>query len=110
MREPYGEGIANHTDPESYCRVRKDTAGALTGARAGRPLSRESLLLRSADAVPQGGRQHRRASLTRDAFRTPRGLRTRARTETPHAEPGRSRVRPRTWHRGPQCESIGARH
>ena len=95
MKEPYGEGLANHTDPESCGGVREDMAEALTGARAGRPLSRESLLLRSADAVPHGGRQHRGASLSRDALRTPRGLRTRARTETLHAEPGRSRVRPR---------------
>jgi hypothetical protein len=95
MKEPYGEGLANHTDPESCGGVREGMAEALTGTRAGRPLSRESLLLRSADAVSHGGRQHRGASLSRDALRTPRGLRTRARTETLHAEPGRSRVRPR---------------
>ena len=42
MREPYGEGVATHTDPESCGPLRKGRAEALTGARAGRVLSRES--------------------------------------------------------------------
>jgi hypothetical protein len=71
MKEPYGEGLANHADPESCGDAREGMAEALTGARAGRPLSRESLPLRSADAVPQGGRQHR----GRRYRETPFGLR-----------------------------------
>ncbi len=41
MKEPYGEGVAIHTDPESCAAVRKDRGEALTGARAGQVLSRE---------------------------------------------------------------------
>ncbi len=41
MKEPYGEGVASHTDPESWRRGREGTPQALTGARAGRVLSRE---------------------------------------------------------------------
>jgi hypothetical protein len=44
MREPYGEGLASHADPESCVGVRKGAFEALTGARAGRVLSREILL------------------------------------------------------------------
>jgi len=46
----YGEGVANHTDPES-CAVYREVCGeALTGERAGQPLSRESFLIQDADA------------------------------------------------------------
>jgi len=41
MEEPYGEGLASHTDPESWGCCREAVTQALTGARAGRPLSRE---------------------------------------------------------------------
>lgn len=41
MKEPYGEGLTSHTDPESWGCVRKGAFQALTGARAGRLLSRE---------------------------------------------------------------------
>jgi len=53
MQESYGEGLATRTGPESCAAVRE----ALTGVRAGRVLSRESLL-RSADAVRRSGRLH----------------------------------------------------
>ncbi len=41
MKEPYGEGLASHTGPESWGCVREGASQALTGARAGRVLSRE---------------------------------------------------------------------
>ena len=41
MEESYGEGVATHADPESCAGVRKGTGEALTGAHAGRVLSRE---------------------------------------------------------------------
>jgi RNA-directed DNA polymerase len=45
MKEPYGEGIANHSNPES-CASYGNTAGeALTGAHAGQPLSSEITLI-----------------------------------------------------------------
>src|SRR5213593_4138849 len=58
MKESYGKGLATRTGPESCVVVREDRDEALTGARAGRVSSRESNLLRGADAVRRGGRQH----------------------------------------------------
>jgi len=46
----HGEGVATHTDPESCAASREGRREALTGARVGRPLSRESEL-RGADAA-----------------------------------------------------------
>ena len=59
MKESYGEGVANHTGPESCGAARKGSAEALTGVRAGRVLSRERNSLRGADAVKESGRPHR---------------------------------------------------
>ncbi len=59
MKESYVEGLATHDGPESCAAWRKASGEALTGARAGRVLSRESSFLRDADAVRIGGRQHR---------------------------------------------------
>ena len=93
MKEPYGEGLASHTDPESWGCARKDVLQALTGARAGRVLSREitSLGCRRRDkarkatpSLPQ----------TRGSVRALRGRRPRARSEPPCARTGRSRGRP----------------
>lgn len=58
MQESHGEGVATHTDPESCGAVCKDRVEALTGARAGRVLSRERNFLRDADAVGESGRPH----------------------------------------------------
>jgi hypothetical protein len=58
MKESYVEGLATHNGPESCGAARKSSAEALTGERAGRVFSRESTLLRDADAVRRGGRQH----------------------------------------------------
>ncbi len=49
MQVHYGEGVANHTGPEScaaYCEV---CGEALTGERVGQPLSREIILIQDAD-------------------------------------------------------------
>jgi group II intron reverse transcriptase/maturase len=51
MKEPYVKGVANHDDPESCGGAREGTAEALTGARAGRVLSRENLTDQGADTV-----------------------------------------------------------
>ena len=51
MKEPHGEGLASHTGPESCAVVREGGGEALTGERAGRPLSRETVLFWGADAV-----------------------------------------------------------
>ena len=51
MQVHYGEGVANHTGPES-CAVYREVCGeALTGVRAGQPLSRETFLIQDADVV-----------------------------------------------------------
>jgi len=67
MQESHGEGVATHTDPESCGVARKGSVEALTGARTGWALSRESStagagkplwFLRDADAVRKSGRPH----------------------------------------------------
>ena len=60
MKEPYGEGLASHTGSESCAwHSRKAACEALTGAQAGRVLSREMDVNQSADDVRTSGRQHR---------------------------------------------------
>jgi hypothetical protein len=58
MKEPYGEGLASHTDPESCTASREAGREALTGAHAGRVLSREISGNQDADTVYSAGRQH----------------------------------------------------
>jgi hypothetical protein len=65
MQVSYVEGIANHNGPESCGAAREGGDEALTGERTGRVLSREIYalprkrqVLRDADAVEIGGRQH----------------------------------------------------
>jgi hypothetical protein len=60
MQEPYSEGLAIHTGPESCGHLREDVPEALTGVHAGRVLSRVSsyVTVRSADAVEYVGRQY----------------------------------------------------
>src|SRR5215510_13615395 len=48
----HDEGVASHIDPESCAAVREGNREALTGERAGQPLSRESTLVPGADVVP----------------------------------------------------------
>jgi hypothetical protein len=64
MKVSYDEGVASHVGPESCVAVREGVSEALTGERAGRVLSLENLILRSADVVPTDGRQQRRVHLT----------------------------------------------
>ena len=51
------KGLANHNGPESCGGARKSDGEALTGASAGRVLSRERSRTRDADSVEAGGRQ-----------------------------------------------------
>ena len=60
MRVLCDEDLASHIDPESCGADREVCAEALTGERAGRPLSRDSQLQRGADVVGLHGRQHGR--------------------------------------------------
>ena len=59
MKELYVEGVATHDGPESCAAFREGSGEALTGVRAGRVLSRETVFLRDADAVEVCGRQNR---------------------------------------------------
>ena len=95
MKESYGEGLATHTGPESCVGGPQGRVEALTGARAGRVLSREmNLTSGDADAVGEAEGNTGRVDIARRAG-APRGQRPRARTETPCAGTGRSRGRPR---------------
>jgi RNA-directed DNA polymerase len=76
MKVSHVEGLANHSGPESCLDLPQGGGEALTGGRAGRPLSRERHLLRGADAVRRCGRPHP----VRRYRETPRDP---ARSETP---------------------------
>ena len=58
MKVPYVEDPANHDDPESCVGIREGVGEALIGGHVGRVLSREKFVVRGADAVETGGRQH----------------------------------------------------
>jgi hypothetical protein len=47
----YGEVVANHTDPELCAAYREVCGEALTGERAGQPLSHEIFHIQDADVV-----------------------------------------------------------
>jgi len=89
MKESHIEGVANHDDPESCTGDREVAGEALTGARTGRPLSREikdsgvpTLLTEAEGNTHDAANARRRATL--------RGRRPLARTETFCARTGRS--------------------
>ena len=56
----YDEGLASHIDPASCASDREVRSEALTGERAGRPLSRDNQVQRDADVFGLHGRQHGR--------------------------------------------------
>ena len=60
MRESNIEGLAIHGGPEPCAVVREGGGEASVGVRAGRAIEPRNLLVWGADAVLQGGRQHRR--------------------------------------------------
>ena len=83
MKEPYGEGVASHTGPESCAVARKGDGEALTGGRVGWVLSREiPRHVQGADAVEEAEGHTARVAIARRA-RTLRGRRPHARTDTP---------------------------
>jgi RNA-directed DNA polymerase len=59
MEEPYSKGLASHAGPKSCAVGREAGREALTGVCTGRVLSLEKIVVRGADAVFSGGRQHR---------------------------------------------------
>lgn len=59
MQVPYSEDLASHTGPESWVVTRKDSGQALTGEDAGWAIEpRKTFRLRSADDLPEYGRQY----------------------------------------------------
>ena len=86
MKEPDGEGVANHSGPESCVGTREGDGEALTGVHAGWVLSLENAHFResrrtcrrAADLLTSEGRQHR---LNRDR----KGQQGTAWSETPRA-------------------------
>ncbi len=76
MKESHGEGVATHTDPESCGAACEGSVEALTGAHAGRVLSRGKVFLQDADALDSSGRQH-------SGHRQREMLRGPARSQTP---------------------------
>jgi hypothetical protein len=96
MREPYGEGLASHTDPESCASSREAGREALTGAHADGVLSREMAGNQDADLVYSRGRQHwwmrhREHPLDLRGLRPPICMEPpRARTGRPYQCPTRS--------------------
>jgi hypothetical protein len=111
MKELCAEGSATHGDPKPCSHARKGMGEASAGAHAGRVLSREIDVIRSADAVLPSGRQHdqqRKRELLVDSARSARPLacveplcartgRTggRPRREEPRAATGRAQARSR---------------
>ena len=93
MKEPYGEGLATHTDPESCVGVREGVVEALTGAHAGWVLSREIYSF-EAPTLWVYGEGHTNGRAMASVWRASRGRRPQARMETPRAETGRSLVWP----------------
>jgi len=87
MRVPYGEGLANHTGPESCGGDRKVVVEALTGVRAGWVSSLEIFNVRSADGLRPSEGNTGRVAIARPV-RAPRGLRPHARTQAPHSGGG----------------------
>jgi hypothetical protein len=73
----YNEGVATHIGPESCGYDREVMREALTGERAGQPLSCEILLNSGADVIGFRGRQH---------------------GQMRHASIGPTRRSPRPWH------------
>ena len=66
MKVSCDEGVASHVGPESCGGDREVVVEALTGESAGRVLSLENVILRSADAVLSGGRQQLAVHLCED--------------------------------------------
>jgi len=93
MKEPYGEGLASHTGPESCVVSREAGREALTGAHAGGVLIREMPGNQGADLVYSWGRQHWRARYREHPLDL-RGQRPPTCMEPPRAGTGRPYPRP----------------
>src|SRR5581483_8515567 len=115
MRVPYGEDLASHTGPESCVGTREGGGEALTGVRAGWPLSPE----RSTSGMPRrfsNAEGHTNTPQKAKGVRVPRGRRPHARTQAPRKrgqpsrpEAGSSPTRPEPCYSGPRHKPTRAR-
>jgi hypothetical protein len=94
MQEPYGEGVASHTGPESCVSAREGGGEALTGVQAGWVRSRETPFDFGVPTPFLRAEGHTGPAAKRGVDRAPRGQRPHARLETLHTEAGRSHIRP----------------
>ena len=101
MKEPYGEDLASHTDPESCVVSREAEHEVLTGAHVDGVLSREIAGNQDADAVYSAGRQHWWVRY-REHLPDLRGQRPPIGMEPPRARTGRPCQRPTQ-----SCERAG---
>lgn len=107
MREPYGEDVASHSDPESCGTTREGGVEALTGAGTGWVLSREitNSGVPTLSVQTEGNTGGRVSASVR---RTPRGLRPHACDEAPRAGSRRARGLPMSdgpWGRKGKAEA-----
>ncbi len=108
MREPYGEGLAIHTGPESCACGPRGRGEALTGVHVGWVLSREKCAF-EAPTLWVHGEGHTDGRALASARRALRGRRPHARMDTPRAETGRSLEWPPLRLRGPHREGPKGR-
>ena len=101
MKESYSEGLATHIDPESCAGTREGVGEALTGARAGRVLSRENKTNFGVPTLYGETEGHTKSRAMASDSSTPRGLRPLACTEPRGPEPGRTLARPPEMDRRP---------
>jgi hypothetical protein len=93
VKVPNDERVANGIGPESCAAVREERREAVTGVRAGWPLSRESKL-QSADAVSKA-EGHMDGCVNASARSALRGLRHQQERTLPAREPGYLACRPK---------------
>src|SRR5574342_1304133 len=70
MKEPYGEGVATHTGPESCAGDRKGVGEALTGEHAGQPSGSE-ITSSGMPTLQNGGEGHTHGDATRESSDDP---------------------------------------
>ena len=93
MRTPDIEGVATRDGPESCAGTREGAGEALTGVRAGRAIEPRNHHF-GVPTLSHEAEGNIASSASVSCWRTPRGLRTCACTESSCARTGRSRARP----------------
>jgi RNA-directed DNA polymerase len=93
MRTPDIEGVATRDGPESCAGIREGAGEALTGVRAGWAIEPRNHHF-GVPALSHEAEGNIVSSVSASCWRTPRGLRTCACTESSCARTGRSRCSP----------------